>query len=238
MIAPGNGSSERWLSPVRPSSTRIRDLLNWNQCKILVPIAVLSLSTARGVVPASRGSGSHSTGRACATRLSSRNRWHGLREWRISSPIGWAAHGRRAMKTDTKRTTREAIGCFLALVLGAIMCLGVMRILVLAMIQRQRVDQSEWWRSIFLWVSHLPRAGLRHLAHVPVRHPAKRRKARESPERDCRVPWNLAAKRSHVKADCRRSRALGITGSTRSHWRSCDDGAPPGRVFDKSSMSR
>jgi uncharacterized membrane protein required for colicin V production len=67
------------------------------------------------------------------------------------------------MKRDTHRTTREAAGCFLGLVLGAIMCLGVMRIVVLAISQRQQVDQSEWWRSIVLWML-APGAGLAVIA--------------------------------------------------------------------------
>jgi hypothetical protein len=38
-----------------------------------------------------------------------------------------------------------------------------MRIVVLAISQRQQVDQSEWWRSIVLWVL-APGAGLAVIA--------------------------------------------------------------------------
>ncbi len=71
------------------------------------------------------------------------------------------------MNTDMNRTTREAIGCFLTLVLGAIMCLGVMRIAILAISQRQRVDPPHWWRTTFLWV--LAPAGLAFLAWLTSR---------------------------------------------------------------------
>ena len=56
------------------------------------------------------------------------------------------------MKSNTSRTSREALGCFLMLVLAAIMCMGAMSIAMLAISQRQDTAQPEWWRSILLWV--------------------------------------------------------------------------------------
>jgi hypothetical protein len=49
------------------------------------------------------------------------------------------------------------------LVLGAIMSLGVMSIAMLAISERQRVDQPAWWRSILLWVI-APGAGFAFVA--------------------------------------------------------------------------
>jgi protein-S-isoprenylcysteine O-methyltransferase Ste14 len=82
---------------------------------------------------------------------------------RISTPIRWADERIRAMKTKMSRTTQEALGCFLMLVLGAIMSLGVMSIAMLAISERQRVDQPKWWRSILLWVI-APGAGFAFVA--------------------------------------------------------------------------
>jgi hypothetical protein len=67
------------------------------------------------------------------------------------------------MKRDTNRTTREAAASFLGLVLGAILCLGVTRIAVLAISPRHHVDQSEWLRSIVLWLL-APAAGIAVIA--------------------------------------------------------------------------
>ena len=62
------------------------------------------------------------------------------------------------MKRNTSRP-REALGCFLMLVLAAIMCMGVLSIAMLAISQRQGADQPQWLRSILLWVG-VPGAGL------------------------------------------------------------------------------
>ncbi len=54
------------------------------------------------------------------------------------------------MNRDTSRTTREAIGCFLMLVLGAFLCLGLMRIAIVGISPPQR--GLELWPSLLFWV--------------------------------------------------------------------------------------
>jgi hypothetical protein len=49
------------------------------------------------------------------------------------------------MKRETSRTTREAMGCFFMLVFGAIMCVCLMRIAVVAVGQSERTSQPSWW---------------------------------------------------------------------------------------------
>ena len=49
------------------------------------------------------------------------------------------------MKRESSRTTREAMGCFFMLVFGAIMCVCLMRIAVIAIGQRERTGQASWW---------------------------------------------------------------------------------------------
>ncbi len=56
------------------------------------------------------------------------------------------------MKKETSRSSREAMGCFLMLVLGAIACVGVMRVSVLAITPRERLLEGEWWQSLVLWL--------------------------------------------------------------------------------------
>jgi uncharacterized membrane protein YdbT with pleckstrin-like domain len=54
------------------------------------------------------------------------------------------------MKSETNRATREAVGCFLMLVLGAMACVGFMRIAVLA--SSAPAGQSVWWQTVIIWL--------------------------------------------------------------------------------------
>jgi hypothetical protein len=49
------------------------------------------------------------------------------------------------MKKQTSRTTREAMGCFFMLVFGAIMCVCLMRVALIAIGRRERGGQASWW---------------------------------------------------------------------------------------------
>ena len=56
------------------------------------------------------------------------------------------------MKKETNRAAREAAGCFLMLVLGAMVCVGFMRIAALAASDRVRTGEAEWWQNIAIWL--------------------------------------------------------------------------------------
>ena len=56
------------------------------------------------------------------------------------------------MKREASRTSREGMGCFLMLVLGAIACVGAMRVSVLAITPPDGLVQSDWWQSIVMWL--------------------------------------------------------------------------------------
>ena len=56
------------------------------------------------------------------------------------------------MGRDSTRATREATGCFLILVLGAIVCVGFMRIAMLAVSDRAHTGEFQWWHTIVLWL--------------------------------------------------------------------------------------
>jgi uncharacterized membrane protein YdbT with pleckstrin-like domain len=56
------------------------------------------------------------------------------------------------MQREPNHAAREAVGCFLMLVLGAIVCVGFMRITALAVSQGMRAGRLEWWHTSVVWV--------------------------------------------------------------------------------------
>ncbi len=56
------------------------------------------------------------------------------------------------MKRATSRNPREAMGCFLMLIFGAIVCVCLMRIALIAIGQRERVGQASRWPLDLLFV--------------------------------------------------------------------------------------
>jgi hypothetical protein len=50
------------------------------------------------------------------------------------------------MKRASSRNPREAMGCFLMLVCGAILCVCLMRIALLAIGQREHTGHMSWWQ--------------------------------------------------------------------------------------------
>jgi uncharacterized SAM-binding protein YcdF (DUF218 family) len=56
------------------------------------------------------------------------------------------------MKRETGPDTREAMGCFLMLIFGAILVVCVIRFGLFAISPTQRAGQSDWWQSTVLWV--------------------------------------------------------------------------------------
>jgi hypothetical protein len=54
------------------------------------------------------------------------------------------------MKGETNRAPREAVGCFLMLVLGAMACVGFMRIAVLA--SSAPAGQAAWRHTVIVWL--------------------------------------------------------------------------------------
>ncbi len=63
------------------------------------------------------------------------------------------------MKRESSRTTREAMGCFFMLVFGAIMCVCLMRIAVVAISQREGTGQASCWPLDLILVA-VPCAGI------------------------------------------------------------------------------
>src|SRR5262249_43659792 len=73
--------------------------------------------------------------------------------------VGAASRG-HVMKKAAKDASREAIGCFVMLILGAIMTLGGMVIIVPNVILKLLGKEVEgFWRSLLLWVA-LPLVGI------------------------------------------------------------------------------
>jgi hypothetical protein len=63
------------------------------------------------------------------------------------------------MKRATNRNPREAMGCFVMLVFGAILCVCAMRIALIAIGQRERTGQASWWQLDLLF-GLVPCAGI------------------------------------------------------------------------------
>jgi hypothetical protein len=57
------------------------------------------------------------------------------------------------MKKSPSQTTREALGCFLMLILGALMMLGLMLLVVPnGIMALMRGNLAGWWRLVLIWV--------------------------------------------------------------------------------------
>jgi hypothetical protein len=63
------------------------------------------------------------------------------------------------MKRATSRNPREAMGCFLMLIFGAILCVCLMRIALIAIGQRGRAGHFSWWQLDVL-LALVPCAGI------------------------------------------------------------------------------
>ena len=57
------------------------------------------------------------------------------------------------MKKSPCPTNREALGCFLMLILGALMILGIiLRIVPSGIVALTNGDLRSWWRLVVIWV--------------------------------------------------------------------------------------
>jgi hypothetical protein len=84
------------------------------------------------------------------------------------------------MKKGGKHDPREAIGCFIMLILGAIMTLGGMVIVVPESIEALLgKNVPGWWRSILVWVI-APAVGIALAAWLTYRFRTPRRPKKPS----------------------------------------------------------
>jgi hypothetical protein len=56
------------------------------------------------------------------------------------------------MNSDANSAMRDAIGCFLLLVLGAFASMGAVRVVVFATTEPAGQEQGEWLRQFLIWV--------------------------------------------------------------------------------------
>jgi hypothetical protein len=56
------------------------------------------------------------------------------------------------VKKDPSVATREALGCFLILILGAFMTLGLLLVIAKGITALVHGDLNGWWRLVLLWV--------------------------------------------------------------------------------------
>jgi hypothetical protein len=79
------------------------------------------------------------------------------------------------MKKGVKDDTREAVGCFIMLILGAILALGGMLVVVpRGLMILLGGDSTGWWRSVLSWIL-APAAGIALSAWITFGFKALRR---------------------------------------------------------------
>ncbi len=82
------------------------------------------------------------------------------------------------MKNGGKHDPREAIGCFVMLILGAMLTLGGIVIVVPKSIEALLgKDVTGWWRSVLTWVV-APAVGLALTALLTYRRPGRPRRGK------------------------------------------------------------
>jgi hypothetical protein len=56
------------------------------------------------------------------------------------------------MGREIDRAAREAAGCFIMTILGAILALGVLVAVPAELLAPAREDRRPWWQAILLWI--------------------------------------------------------------------------------------